>query len=87
MENHSHHEEVNIIIDKKHKKSPNPTTGIALYHLGEIPDGYDLFKEIHGHGDDIFIPKDDKAITLKDGDHFYSAQSSLNPGTAWKSTK
>jgi hypothetical protein len=78
--NESKRGEVNIVIDKKHKVSPNPTTGLALYQLGEIADGYDLFREVHGHGDDEFIPRDNTEIVLHDGDHFYSAQSSLNPG-------
>jgi hypothetical protein len=87
MEKEHHHEEVSIVIDKKHKRSPNPTTGIALYVLGEIPDVYDLFQVVHGHGDDIFIPKDGTTITLKEGENFYSAQSSLNPGAIWKLMK
>lgn len=74
------HDEVNIIIDKKHVKSVTPTTGIALYQLGGIGDGYDLFKEVHGPGDDQFIPRDNMEIGLHNGDHFYSAQNSLNPG-------
>lgn len=32
--------EVTIIIDKKETKSPNPTTGAALYKLGEVAAGY-----------------------------------------------
>ncbi len=75
-----HHDEVNITIDKKHKKSINPTTGGALYQLGEIAEDRDLFLEIHGPGDDQFIPRDNSEINLHDGDHFYSAQKSLNPG-------
>jgi hypothetical protein len=81
MENEkSHHKEVNIFIDKKKLESPNPTTGIALYILGQIPDGYDLFREVHGHGDDEPIPKDNNPVEVKNGDHFYSVQNSLNPG-------
>ncbi|MGA3208778.1 MAG: hypothetical protein ABSE05_13275 [Syntrophales bacterium] len=77
---HSHHDVVHIFIDKRKMESPNPTTGIALYDLGSIPEDYDLFREVHGHGDDEFIPKDSITITLKNGDHFYSVQRSLNPG-------
>ena len=74
------HSEVNIIIDKDHFRSPNPTTGAALYLLGKVKNGYDLFREVHGHGDDELIANDRTAIQLKDGDHFYSAPSTLNPG-------
>ena len=74
--------EVTIIIDKKEKKSPNPTTGAALYILGSIDASkYDLFLEVHGKGDDQLIPNDAKPIEIKDGDHFYSAQKNLNPGS------
>lgn len=79
-ENHHEHNEVNITIDMKHKRSVTPTTGTALYQLGEIGEGYDLFQEVHGPGDDKFIPRDNTQIKLHNGDHFYSAQSSLNPG-------
>jgi hypothetical protein len=78
---HSHHETVHVFIDKEKVESPNPTTGLALYNLGSISAEYDLFREVHGHGDDELIPRDDSAVTLKNGDHFYSVQKSLNPGT------
>lgn len=74
---------VSIIIDGKEKKSPNPTTGSALYALGQIdPNKYDLFRETHGHGDDELIQNNDTPVELHDGDHFFSAQKKLNPG--WK---
>ncbi len=75
------HTEVNITIDKQHKKSPNPTTGAALYVLGAVKPGYDLFRETHGHGDDELIRNDSTQYTLHDGDKFYSAQQTLNPGS------
>jgi hypothetical protein len=48
--------EVSIVIDKKEHKSPSPTTGAALYLLGKVPTGYDLFREVRGKGDDELIP-------------------------------
>ncbi len=33
---HEHQEHVEIFIDKKEHKSPNPTTGAALYKLGGV---------------------------------------------------
>jgi hypothetical protein len=74
------HNEVHIIIDKKEKTSPNPTTGAALYVLGQVQAGYELFREVHGKGDDEPIPNDGTVVNLKNGDHFYSAQQTLNPG-------
>lgn len=73
--------EVPIVIDKHPKKSPNPTTGAALYILAGInPAQYDLFRETRGQGDDEPILNNNAEIILKPGDHFYSAQKSLNPG-------
>ena len=72
---------VSIHIDNKEKKSPNPTTGSALYSLGQIdPNLYDLFRETHGHGDDEPIPNNNTPVQLHEGDHFFSAQKKLNPG-------
>ncbi len=72
--------QVTIHIDKKTYKSQNPTTGTALYTLGTIQAGYDLFEEIPGRGDDKLIPNDATKIELKNGLHFYTAKQSLNPG-------
>jgi hypothetical protein len=72
---------VSIHIDGKEKKSPNPTTGSALYLLGQIdPNAYDLFRETHGHGDDEPILNNNTPVELHEGDHFFSAQKKLNPG-------
>lgn len=76
------HNEVSIHIDKANVKSPTPTTGAALYTLGKVPAGYDLFEEVPGQGDDKKIPNDSTEIQLKDGSHFYTAKQSLNPGNA-----
>ena len=72
--------EITIHIDKKQYKSPSPTTGSALYSLGQVAAGYDLWREIHGKGDDELIANNGTLVVLKNGDHFYTAQSSLNPG-------
>lgn len=75
-------EEVTIRIDKKEYKSPNPTTGVALYVLGSVdPSKYDLYLETHEHGDDPLIPNDNNPIEIKNGSHFYTAQKNLNPGS------
>ena len=75
--------EIHISIDKKNFTSPSPTTGQALYALGQIAAGYDLFRETHGSGDDELIPNSDARVELHDGEKFYSAQSTLNPGNEW----
>lgn len=73
-------EEVPITIDKKPHKSPNPTSGAALYALGAVKSDYDLWRETRGQEDDEFIRNDRTEYTLKEGDKFFSAQRTLNPG-------
>jgi hypothetical protein len=76
------HDEVSIIIDKTEYKSPNPTTGGALYILSKVDVvKYDLYKEVHGNKDDELVNNDNTEINLKNGDHFYSVQKSINPGS------
>jgi hypothetical protein len=78
----SQHETVTIHFGKVKKESPNPTTGEALYKLGGIDfNTLDLFRELHDKGDDELIPNDLTEIHLKNGDHFYSSQKHLNPGS------
>lgn len=76
------HDQVTIIIDKKEYKSPNPTTGSALYALAHVPADHDLFLEVHGHGDDTLIQNTAAPVRLKDGSHLYTAQRTLNPGSS-----
>lgn len=74
------HDIVPITIDKTPRKSPNPTSGAALYALGEVKPNYDLWRETRGQGDDEFIANDGTSYTLNPGDRFFSAQQTLNPG-------
>jgi hypothetical protein len=72
---------VDIHIGKDNLQSPNPTTGGALYTLGNVnAKAFDLFREVHGKGDDELIPNDQTIIHLQNGDHFFTAQKNLNPG-------
>ena len=84
MENHEHHHNVEIFIDKKRYESPNPTTGAALYQLGGVdPNAYDLYREVRGKGDDELIHNDNSEVHLKNGEHFFTVQKKLNPGCLW----
>jgi hypothetical protein len=74
--------EVRIHIDRKPYESPNPTTHSALYLLGKVQAGYELFKEVQGDHEDDAIPNDAGTIHLKEDQHFYSAQVTLNPGVS-----
>jgi hypothetical protein len=74
--------EVRIHIDRKPYESPNPTTHSTLYALGQVQAGYELFKEVQGAHEDEAIPNDGAPIHLKEDQHFYSAQVTLNPGVS-----
>jgi hypothetical protein len=74
------HHEVQVYIDRIERASPNPTTGHALYVLGEIKAGYDLWEEEPGPTDDKLVTDDATEVRLKNFTHFYSAQRDLNPG-------
>ena len=79
--NHGHYT-VKIYVDRVEKTSPDPTTGIALYALGSVPETYVLFREVQGRRDDELVPKTEAPIHLHEWEHFYSAQGKLNPGSA-----
>jgi hypothetical protein len=73
--------QVHIFIDKRKLESPDPTTGAALYQLGGVDlNTYDLYREVHGKGDDELIRHDGTTVELKNGDHFFTVQKKLNPG-------
>lgn len=78
--NEHHPHEVRIHIDRKPYMSPRETTHAALYVLGHVPPGYELFLEVRGDEEDRPIPKDQARIELREDEHFYSAQVTLNPG-------
>ena len=76
-----HHHTVIITIGREEHKSPNPTTGEALYKLGNVdPQVYDLFREVHGKGDDELINNNNEVVRLKEGECFFTVQKNLNPG-------
>lgn len=75
-----HDKLVPITIDKQHLKTPEHTTGKALYTLGNVPTGFDLFLDVKGPGSDQLIPNDDTKIEVKPGSHFYTVKQVLNPG-------
>ena len=71
-----------IHVDGSLYESPASTTGHSLYELAGVRPEYDLYKEVHGQGDDEFISNGDVSITVKSGDQFYSAKRTLNPGAS-----
>ena len=63
---------VRIHINRQVYESPNPTTGEALYVLGEIPAHERLYREVDGDMEDKRVPRDDTPLHLKEDEHFYS---------------
>jgi len=64
--------EVRIHIDQKQHESPNPTTGEALYLLGKVPAGFELYREVTGDQEDKVIPSGPETVDLKEDEHFHS---------------
>ena len=63
---------VRIHINREPYQSPNPTSGEALYKLGDIPKHEKLFREVTGDQEDEAIIRDEEPITLVEDAHFYS---------------
>ena len=69
---HEKTHEVRIHIDRKPYESPNPTTGAALYRLGQVSTHRELFREVDGNHEDVSVPNEETEIHLKQDEHFYS---------------
>lgn len=65
---------VRIHINRKAFESPDPTTGEALYMLGEIPAHERLYREVGGYKEDKAVPRDASHLHLKEDEHFYSQE-------------
>jgi len=63
---------VHIHIDRHPYDSPNPTTGAALYALGKVPAGFQLYREVQGDKEDEPIHNDNDKEHLTPDEHFYS---------------
>jgi len=72
MENREHKHQVRIHIDQKPYESPNPTTGDALYALGKVPAGLELYREVSGDREDQPIENGQEVVHLKEDQHFHS---------------
>ena len=69
-----HKDQVRIHIDQQPYESPNPTTGEALYVLGNVKPGLELYREVAGNREDKPIPKSKEHIHLKEDEHFHSGE-------------
>jgi hypothetical protein len=63
---------VRIHINREPYRSPNRTTGEALYVLGSIPKHEKLYREIGEDKGDKVVPRDDAHVHLTEDEHFYS---------------
>jgi len=68
-------DKVRVHIDQHPHHSPNPTTGAALYLLGNVPPGWELFKEVEGNRENIPVPNDGAQLRLAEDEHFHSAEA------------
>lgn len=75
MSDINHHAHVRIHIDRETYESPTPTTGKALYRLGDIDKNEELFREGGGNTEDAVIPRDDTQVVLAADEHFYSQKT------------
>lgn len=66
---------VRIHIDREAYESRDPTTGEALYRLGEIGHDEELFREVGGDREDQLIPRDSTPMHLIHNEHFYSQKT------------
>jgi hypothetical protein len=62
---------VRIHIDEHRVESPNPTTGEALYKLGNVSPGLVLYREVTGNREDKVIPDGPETVHLKEDEHFH----------------
>jgi hypothetical protein len=72
MEKHEHKHNVNVFIDQKLYESPNSTTGAALYALGNVQVGLELYREVTGDKEDQPVENGLEMVRLKEDEHFHS---------------
>jgi hypothetical protein len=65
--------EVRVHIDQEALQSPSVTTGKALYELGRIAEGRQLYREVEGNREDNPVFRDREVFELKQDEHFHSA--------------
>lgn len=74
VESSNHGEQVRIHISGKAYESPNPTSHDALYILGNVPHGLELFRETEGDREDVPVPRGGHEIHLTRDEHFYAGK-------------
>ena len=74
MAQQEHTHEVKFFIDQNSYHSPSPTTGAALYVLGNVKPGMELFREVTGDREDPEVDNGPEVIHLKSDEHFHSGK-------------
>jgi hypothetical protein len=74
MSEHKPEHNVKFFIDQEAYHSANLTTGAALYVLGNVEPGMELFREVTGERVDPELPNGPEAVHLKEGEHFHSGK-------------
>jgi hypothetical protein len=74
MSEHENKHEVKIFIDQHPYHSLNPTTGEALYALGKVEPGLELFREVTGDREDPEVSNGPETVHLKEDEHFHSGK-------------
>jgi hypothetical protein len=72
MSEHEHKREVKIFIDQQAYHSPDPTTGAAMYALGNVQPGMELFREVTGDREDPELDNGPEIVHLNQDEHFHS---------------
>ncbi len=67
--------QVRIHIDQHRYESPNPTTGTALYALGKVAAGLELYREVSGKREDEPVENGPETVHLHEDDHFHSGRA------------
>src|ERR1035437_7833306 len=67
-----HPHTVRIHIDEQRYESQSLTTGEALYQLGKVVDGNDLYREVEGNREDQPVWDGGEEIHLREDEHFHS---------------
>ncbi len=65
---------VRIHIDQKAYESPKRTTGEALYALGHVQPGLELYREVNGNKEDQPIDNSAETVHVKEDEHFHSGE-------------
>lgn len=71
---HGNNRHMRVHIDRVAHESPDPTTGEALYRLGQLREDQQLYREVQGDEEDEPIEYGEERVHLARDEHFYSEE-------------